>query len=56
MDSNISNIKNERRQVNEKCYDVIPVLSPAVYCGFGWYGSQRFALWNYFFDWCIIVY
>ena len=29
--------------------DVIPILSPAVYCGVGRYGSQRFAWWHYFF-------
>ena len=28
--------------------DVIPILSPAVYCGFGRCGSQRFAWWHYF--------
>ena len=28
--------------------DVIPILSPAVYCGFGRCGSQRFAWWDYF--------
>ena len=28
--------------------DVIPVLPPAVYCGFGRCGSQRFAWWHYF--------
>ena len=28
--------------------DIIPVLSPAVYCGFGRCGSQRFAWWHYF--------
>ena len=27
--------------------DVIPILSPAVYCGFGRYVSQRFAWWHY---------
>ena len=28
--------------------DVIPILSPAVYCGFGSRcGSQRFAWWHY---------
>ena len=29
-------------------YDVIPILSSAVYCGFGRCGSQRFAQWHYF--------
>ena len=33
--------------------DVIPILLPAVYCGFGSYGSQRFAWWHYLFDGCI---
>ena len=28
--------------------DLIPILSPAVYGGFGWCGSQRFAWWHYF--------
>ena len=28
--------------------DVIPILSSAVYCGFGRCGSQRFAQWHYF--------
>ena len=28
--------------------DVIPILSPAVYCGFGRCGSQIFAWWHYF--------
>ena len=28
--------------------DVIPTLSPAVYCGFGRCGSQRFTWWHYF--------
>ena len=28
--------------------DVIPILSPVVYCGFGRCGSQRFAWWHYF--------
>ena len=28
--------------------DVIPILSPGVYCGFGRCGSQRFAWWHYF--------
>ena len=28
--------------------DVIPILLPAVYCGFGRCGSQRFAWWHYF--------
>ena len=28
--------------------DVIPILSPAVYCGLGRCGSQRFAWWHYF--------
>ena len=28
--------------------DVIPILSPAVYCGFDRCGSQRFAWWHYF--------
>ena len=28
--------------------DVIPILSPAVYCGFGRCGLQRFAWWHYF--------
>ena len=28
--------------------DVIPILSPAMYCGFGKCGSQRFAWWHYF--------
>ena len=28
--------------------DVIPILSPAVYCCFGRCGSQRFAWWHYF--------
>ena len=28
--------------------DVIPILSPAVYCGFGRCGSQRFAQWYNF--------
>ena len=28
--------------------DVIPILSSAVYCGFGRCGSQRFAQWYYF--------
>ena len=27
--------------------DVIPILSPAVYCGFGRCCSQRFAWWHY---------
>ena len=27
--------------------DVIPILPPAVYCGFGRCGSQRFAWWHY---------
>ena len=27
--------------------DIIPLLSPAVYCGFGRCGSQRFAWWHY---------
>ena len=34
--------------------DVIPILSPAVYCGFGRCASQRFAWWHYIlFDGCI---
>ena len=28
--------------------DVIPILSPAMYCGFGWCSSQRFTSWRYF--------
>ena len=28
--------------------DVIPILSPAVYCGFGSCGSQRFTWWHNF--------
>ena len=28
--------------------DVIPILSSAVYCGFGRCGSQRFAQWHNF--------
>ena len=28
--------------------DLIPILSPAVYCGFGSCGSQRFTWWHYF--------
>ena len=28
--------------------DVVPILSPAVYCSFGRCGSQRCAWWNYF--------
>ena len=28
--------------------DAIPILSPAVYCGFGRCGSQRFPWWHYF--------
>ena len=28
--------------------NVIPILSPAVYCGFGRCGSQRFTWWHYF--------
>ena len=28
--------------------DVIPILSPAVYCGFGKCASQRFAWWHSF--------
>ena len=28
--------------------DVIPILLPAVYCGFGRCSSQRFAWWHYF--------
>ena len=28
--------------------DVIPIVLPAVYCGFGRCGSQRFAWWHYF--------
>ena len=28
--------------------DVIPILPPAVYCGFGRCGSQRFAWWHCF--------
>ena len=28
--------------------DVIPILSPTVYCGFGRCSSQRFAWWHYF--------
>ena len=28
--------------------DLIPILLPAVYCGFGRCGSQRFAWWHYF--------
>ncbi len=28
--------------------DVISILSPAVYCGFGRCGSQKFACWRYF--------
>ena len=27
--------------------DVIPILLPAVYCGFGRCGFQRFAWWHY---------
>ena len=27
--------------------DVIPILPPAVYCGFGRCGSKRFAWWHY---------
>ena len=27
--------------------NVIPILSPAVYCGFGRCGSQRFTWWQY---------
>ena len=37
--------------LNVQClqvHDLIPILSPAVYCGFGWCGSQRFAWWHYF--------
>ena len=30
------------------CNDVIPILLPAVYCGFGRCASQRCAWWNYF--------
>ena len=26
--------------------DVIPILSLAVYCGFGWRGSQVFTWWH----------
>ena len=33
--------------------DVIPILSPAVYCGFGRCGSQRFAWWHYVAEWII---
>ena len=28
--------------------DVIPILSSAVYCGFGRWGSKRFTWWHYF--------
>ena len=28
--------------------DTIPILSPAVYCGFGRCGTQRLAWWDYF--------
>ena len=28
--------------------DVIRILSPAVYCGFGRCGSKRFTWWHYF--------
>ena len=28
--------------------DVIPILSPAVYCGFDICGSQRFTWWHHF--------
>ena len=28
--------------------DVIPILPPAVYCGFGRGASQRFTWWHYF--------
>ena len=28
--------------------DVIPILSPALYCGFGKCASQRFAWWHHF--------
>ena len=28
--------------------DVILISSPAIYCGFGRCGSQRFAWWHYF--------
>ena len=28
--------------------DVIPILSPAVYCGFDMCGSQRFTWWHHF--------
>ena len=28
--------------------DVIPILSPAVYCNFDKCGSQRLAWWRYF--------
>ena len=28
--------------------DVIPILPPAVYCGFGRCASQRFGWWHYF--------
>ena len=33
--------------------DVIPILSPAVYCSFGRCGSQGFAWWDTIFDGCI---
>ena len=28
--------------------NVIPILSPAVYCGFDMCGSQRFTWWHHF--------
>ena len=31
-----------------QCLQVDDILSPAVYCGFGRCGSQRFAWWHYF--------
>ena len=37
--------------LSEQCLqvdDVIPLLSPTVYCGFSRYGSQIFAWWHYF--------
>ena len=34
-------------------YGIIPILSTAVYFGFGRYGSQRFAWWHFLFDRCI---
>ena len=33
--------------------DVIPILLPAVYSGFGRCGSKRCAWWHYSFDGCI---